>query len=146
MAHAFLLESGSWNLTGNWIEREGLVVPLKGKTIVSWGKDDWFAMVTKLILDNPDRTEVLWRYRGRMSDQSRRYTFVLEHSVVGKMEGEGIIGDQAIIQRYWALQDSQRRSGFETISRLDAKTYLLSSAAMSGPRLNNTAEAQLVRA
>lgn len=143
MAHAFLLESGSWDLVGSWIERDGRTVPFKGKILVSWGKDSWFAMVTKLILDEPDRPDLLWRYRGRLDSQTRRYTFVLDHSDIGTMEGEGIIGDQSIIQRYWALKDNQRRSGFDTISRLDAKTYQFSSAMMAGHRLNNAVEARL---
>lgn len=144
MAHSFLIEPGSWTIDGNWIGRDGHMIPLRGKTLVSWGKDTWFAMVTKLIFDD-ETPDIVYRYKGRFDSAAQRYSFVMEHSLLGKAEGEGWIAPESIIQRYWALKDNQRRSGFDTIYCVNRQTYRWSSAVMSGHRLTSALEARLSR-
>lgn len=145
MSHTFLMEPGRWILQGNWLERNGLPVVVKGKTLVAWSRDDWFTMVTKLIFPGSAREEISLQYRGRLDSGERQYTFVLQHSVLGRVEGEGWVAPESIVQRYWVLGDRQRRSGFETIYRLDANKYYLSSSIMSGHYLTSTMEATLER-
>jgi hypothetical protein len=139
------MEPGRWILQGNWLERNGLPVVVKGKTLVAWSRDDWFTMVTKLIFPGSAREEISLQYRGRLDSGERQYTFVLQHSVLGRVEGEGWVAPESIVQRYWVLGDRQRRSGFETIYRLDANKYYLSSSIMSGHYLTSTMEATLER-
>ena len=145
MAHSFLLETGIWNSQGSWINPDGSTLPFQGKTMISWSEDSWFAMVTKFVFQESDRTDLIWRYRGRLTEPGRRYTFLLEHSEIGKMEGEGIIGEKTITQRSWALNDSQSRSTFDSLVRLDANSYQFSSATMTGHRLGTIAEASFDR-
>ena len=144
MAHSFLLESGYWTLQGSWLEREQLPTLVKGRTLISW-RDDWFTMVTKLVFPEQERPEIAFQYRGHIDEDVRRYTFVLMHSSLGRVEGEGWIAPESIVQRYWVLGDRQRRSGFETIYRLNADTYHLSSAVMAGHYLTSAMEATLTR-
>ena len=59
MAHSFILESGKWNIAVNWLERNGMLITVKGKTIVTWNRTDWFSMVTKLIFPTQDREEII---------------------------------------------------------------------------------------
>lgn len=143
MAHTFLLEAGRWNLEGHWLERSGELATVKGRTIVAW-KDNWYSMVTKLIFPNEEREEITFQYRGRLDDGERRYTFVLQHSELGKVEGEGWVTPGAIVQRYWTLSDKQRRSGFETLNRLSDTKYCLSSGIMTGHSLISAMDAVLV--
>jgi hypothetical protein len=143
--HTFLMQSGRWTLQGNWLERNGLPVIVKGKTLVGWSRDDWFTMVTKLVFPATDREEISFQYRGRMDAGERQYTFVLQHSLLGRVEGEGWVAPDSIVQRYWVLGDRQRRSGFETLYRLDDNKYYLSSGMMAGHYLTNTMEATLER-
>ncbi|NEP08340.1 MAG: hypothetical protein F6K34_28415, partial [Okeania sp. SIO4D6] len=97
-----------------------MLITVKGKTIVTWDRTDWFSMVTKLIFPSQDREDIILQYRGRLDSDERHYTFLLQHSELGKIEGEGWLGINSIIQRYWVLgNDVQRRSGFETLLRLD---------------------------
>lgn len=145
MTHSFLLESGAWILNGSWTERDGGAIPIRGKTVVRWGNDTWFTMVTRLIFSDNGGKAIDLQYRGHLDTSGQRFTFVLAHSVMGQVEGEGWLGEQSIVQRYWALQDNQRRSGFETVYRLNEKTYHLSSVVVAGNRLTSTLDATLER-
>lgn len=141
MSHTFLLEAGRWTLQGSWLDRDGLPVTVKGKILVAWNRDGWYTMVTKLMFPAIDRPEVAFQYRGRLNPGERQYTFLLQHSELGRVEGEGWIAPESIVQRYWVLNDRQRRTGFETLHRLDINKYCLSSSIMSGHYLSSTMEA-----
>lgn len=136
---------------GSWLERSGLLTPLEGKTIVEWSQDDWFTSATKVtFLDvKPDKPSahpaITMQYRGRLGAGHRQYTFVLQHSQLGQVEGEGWIAPESIVQRYWAINDRERRSGFETLHRLTDNQYHLSSGIMAGHYLISTMEATLER-
>jgi hypothetical protein len=145
VTHTFLLEPGRWLLEGNWLERNGSPVQVKGKTLVAWTREDWFTMVTKLVFPGTQRNEITFQYRGHLDVGERQYTFVLQHSDLGRVEGEGWIAPESILQRYWVLGDKQRRSGFETLTRVDASCYYLSSAVMAGHYLTSAMEARLER-
>ncbi|MCY7322354.1 MAG: hypothetical protein LH660_11280 [Phormidesmis sp. CAN_BIN36] len=145
MTHTFLIQPGRWTLHGCWLERHGLPITVKGKTLVVWSRDDWFTMVTKLAFPNADRDEITSQYKGRLDSGERRYTFVLQHSLLGRVEGEGWVAPDSLVQRYWVLGDRQRRSGFETMVRLDENKYYLSSGILSGHYLTSAMEATLER-
>lgn len=146
MAHTFLMESGQWTLEGSWIDRNGVPITVKGKTLVSWNRTDWFNMVTKLVFPGGDREEIILQYRGHLNSDERQYTFVLQHSELGRVEGEGWIAPQSIVQRYWVLGDErQRRTGFDTFHRVDSNRYYCSSGIMSGHSLASTMEATFER-
>ncbi|MBW4648500.1 MAG: hypothetical protein KME06_07340 [Kastovskya adunca ATA6-11-RM4] len=139
------MEPGRWILQGNWLERNGMPIAVKGKTIVAWGRENWFTMVTKLVFPGSEREDISFQYRGRLDVGERQYTFVLQHSVLGRVEGEGWVTPESIVQRYWVLGDRQRRSGFETRHQLNENTYYLSSGIMAGHYLTSTMEATLER-
>lgn len=120
-------------------------VNVKGKILIAWSRDNWFTMVTKLIFPGTDRDEISLQYRGRLNAGERQYTFVLQHSLLGRVEGEGWVAPESIVQRYWVLGDRQRRTGFETLHHLENNRYALSSSIMAGHYLNSTMEAQVDR-
>ena len=144
MVHSFLLEPGRWLLKGSWLERDRLPLGVSGKILIAWSGHDWFTMVMKILLSNqiPD---MALQYRGHLTTGERQYTFVLQHSVLGRVEGEGWIAPDSIIQRYWALDDPQRRTGFETLYRLTEERYHLSSGIMTGHYLTSAMEATVYR-
>jgi hypothetical protein len=139
------MESGRWGLQGNWLDRDGMPIAVKGQILVAWNQDDWFTMVTKLVFPGTDRSEIIFQYRGRMNPGDRQYTFVLQHSILGRVEGEGWVAPESIVQRYWVLGDRQRRTGFETMHQLDNGHYYLSSSVMAGHYLASTMEATVER-
>ncbi|WAL60783.1 hypothetical protein [Thermocoleostomius sinensis] len=145
MSHTFLLEPGKWMLQGNWLDQDALPVTVKGKILVAWNRNDWFTMITKLIFPQSDRAEISWQYRGRLNTDNRQYTFVLQHSLLGRVEGEGWVAPESIVQRYWVLSDRQRRTGFETLHQLSADRYCLSSSLMAGHHLMSLMEATIER-
>lgn len=145
MAQTFLLEPGRWIIQGSWLERNGMPISVKGMTLVVWNQDNWFSMATKLIFPSSDRTEISLRYKGRLDDGERQYTYLLQHSLLGKIEGEGWICPDTIVQRYWVLGDRQRRSGFETLHRISDDSYYLTSGILTGHFLTSTMEASLER-
>lgn len=145
MVHDFLIEPGRWVLYGSWLERDALPVAVKGKILIAWSRDDWFTMVMKLVFPESNLDEISQQYRGRLTSGDCQYTFVLQHSLLGRVEGEGWIAPESIIQRYWALGDRQRSTGFETLYRLDEERYHLSSGIMTGHYLTSAMEATLQR-
>jgi hypothetical protein len=145
VAHTFLLEAGRWVLNGSWIDRDGLLTPVKGRILVAWNRDDWYTQVTKLEFPDIDRDEISFQYRGRLSQGDRRYSFVLQHSTLGRVEGEGWIAPESIVQCFWVLGDRRRRTGFETLQQTAADTYRMSSSVLQGHYLASTMEAELER-
>jgi hypothetical protein len=145
MTHSFLVTPGRWVLKGNWSERNEEPINVKGKTIVAWSQDNWFTMVTKLVFPEGKREEISFQYRGHLDSGERHYTYVLQQSQLGRVEGEGWIGPNSIIQRYWVLGDKQRQSGFETFYRINDDQYVISSGVLSGHYLISTMEATLER-
>lgn len=143
MTHSFLLEPGRWHFDGFWLERDRPPLSIKGKTMVAWNQEDWFTMATKLVFTGEDLEDISLQYRGRLSQAERQYTYVLQHSQLGRVEGEGWVSNNAIIQRYWVLDDRQRRSGFETFYRIDNNHYRLASGVLAGHYLTSTMEAML---
>lgn len=120
-------------------------VPVKGKIIITWSRDDWFNMVMRLVFADDDHENIDFQYRGRFDTGNQRYTYVLQHTELGRVEGEGWIAPDSIIQRYWALGDRQRRSGFETLYRVTDDRYHFSSGILAGHYLNSALEAIIER-
>ncbi|MBT9310726.1 hypothetical protein [Leptothoe kymatousa] len=141
MNHSFLIEPGRWTLQGNWLAQDLLPITVKGKILVAWNRKDWFTMVTKLVFPNGELDDIALQYKGRLTTGNRQYTFVLQHSLLGRVEGEGWIAPESIVQQYWALQDRQMRTGFETLYRIDAHKYHFSGGIIAGHHLNSTMEA-----
>ncbi|NJM97861.1 MAG: hypothetical protein HC800_12520 [Phormidesmis sp. RL_2_1] len=145
MSHSFLLESGRWTLQGTWLTREALPSPVKGKLLVAWKPDNCFMIATKLTFPDDDQDPIVIQSRGRMTSQDRQYTFVLQHSLLGQVEGEGWIAPESIVQRYWGVSDQQRRTGFETLRQIGPDQYHFSGGVMAGHYLTSTIEAELTR-
>lgn len=145
MAHTFLLEAGRWTLTGNWLDRDGPPLMVRGKILVAWSRDDWYTLVTKLVFPETEREEIAFQYRGRLASGDRRYSFVLQHSHLGRVEGEGWIAPESIVQRFWVLGDRQRRTGFETLHKISPSSYHMLSSVMEGHYLASTLEATIER-
>jgi len=143
VAHTFLLEPGKWVLDGNWLERNNSPIAVRGRILVAWSQGNWYSMVTKLEFPGGDRDEITFQYRGHLNDGERQYTFVLQHSELGKVEGEGWITPESIVQRYWVLGDKQRRSGFETLHRIDDRRYCVSSGILAGHYLSSAMDGVL---
>jgi hypothetical protein len=140
------MQPGRWTLQGNWLEREGLPIAVKGRILIAWSRDDWFTMITKLTFPYNEHDEITLQYRGRLDAGDRRYTFVLQHSLLGRIEGEGWVAPESLVQRHWVLGDrQQRRSSFETLYRVNDDRYYLSSTTLAGHHLNSTMEATLER-
>jgi len=145
VAHTFLMEAGRWTIQGSWIDRDAMPINVKGAILIAWSRDNWYTMVTKLMFPGSEREEVAFQYRGRLNTGDRQYTFVLQHSVLGRIEGEGWVAPESIVQRYWVLGDRHRRTGFETLIQLNENKYCLSSSIMSGHYLTSTMEATVER-
>nr|WP_228035033.1 hypothetical protein [Oculatella sp. LEGE 06141] len=139
------MEAGRWTLQGSWLDRDSRPVTVRGKILIAWSRDDWYTMVTKLVFPGTERGEISFQYRGRLDAGERQYTFVLQHSILGRVEGEGWVAPETIVQRYWVLGDRQRRTGFETLRQLNANKYCLSSSVMSGHYLTSVMEAIVER-
>ncbi len=137
MAHTFLIIPGQWTLEGSWTDRNQKPITVKGKTLVDWNQREWFRMATKLTFPDSEHDDIVLQYRGRLDPNEQLYTFVLQHSVWGNVEGEGFIAPESIVQRYWVLGDErQRRSGVETLRQINPNQYYYSSGIMAGHSLN----------
>ena len=145
MTHTFLLEPGSWILKGTWLEKNGQSILFNGATIVNWDQSSWFLLKTKIVFPNSDRSEINFEYKGCLPDHKIQYAYVLKRSDFDRIEGEGWICGNSIIQRYWLLDNDRRINGFETFFRLDETTYHMTSGMMTGNNLLCTFEGILER-
>jgi hypothetical protein len=118
---------------------------LRGGILIAWSQDNWFTMVMKFTFPKNDHAEISLQYKGRLAMGERQYTFVLQHSELGRVEGEGWVAPESVMQRYWCLGDRQRRTGFETLYQLDDRHYHLSSGVMAGHYLTTAIEGMLER-
>jgi hypothetical protein len=141
------METGRWTLEGYWLDGDRIPIPVNGRTLIGWSKDDWFTMVTKLTFPDHAKEEITMAYKGRIDVDERRFTFVLQHSAFNnnRIEGEGWVGPESIVQRYWVMDDNLLRSGFQSTYKQDDRHYHLSSCIVSGSYLSSTMEALLTR-
>jgi hypothetical protein len=145
VAHRFLLEAGSWSLDGYWLEKKDRPSLVRGMTRITWKQENWFTMVSKLALGDNYQKEIFLKYKGHLDNEGKYYTYVLQHSLWGRVEGEGWIGSQSIVQCYWVIGTTQRQTGFETFSCLDENNYHFSSGILVGHHLKNMMELTLKR-
>lgn len=155
MTHTFLLQSGNWKLQGLWCERKLQPMPIQGSVMISWHQNNWFNWNSQLIFPNNENassgskvlstSELNLNYRGYIGLQQSQYTFVLKHNILGNLEGNGWITPTAIVQRYWVLNDRQRRQGFETLYQQQDDTYCFCSCLTQGHQILITVEAKLAR-
>ncbi len=102
-------------------------------------------IATKLSFPEGDHDDMVLQSRGRMTSHERQYTFVLQHSQLDQVEGEGWISPESIVQRYWGRKDKQRCTGFETLRQVSSDRYHFSSGIILGHYLTSTMEAEIVR-
>jgi hypothetical protein len=98
-------------------------------------------MATRLTFPEQAHPEVTMQYRGKISPDDQRYTFVLQHSQLGRVEGEGWVGPMSIVQRYWVLSDRDKRTGLENLRWLTDRRYCFTSSIMAGNTLISSLEA-----
>ncbi len=145
MTHTFLLEPSSWIIKGTWQDKNRQPIPFNGATIITWDKSSWFLVKTKLVFPQSDRSEIIFEYKGCLPEHKSKYAYVLKRSDYERIEGEGWVTNDSIIQRYWVLNNERRLNGFETFFCLDQGTYHLTTGMMAGNHLINTFEGILER-
>lgn len=143
MSHSFLVETGRWFLTGNWQDSNQPPMKIEGLISILWGEPNWFTMSTEITFPNNNHTEILGKYRGHFQNNAYQYTYVLKQNLLGKIEGEGWVAPNAIIQRYWVIKDNQRQGGFETFYKVNTRTYQMAGAIFNGHFITSTVEAEL---
>lgn len=143
MTHSFLLQSGKWDVKGQYREKNQSPSIFQGFIDISWKEDNWFRILSELSFEDQTQPKIISKSRGRLDMEIKSYTYVLQHSLLGNIEGEGWIGDQSIVQYYWIVAGNQNRTGFDTFSRLSEDTYALTSVVLQRHNLNSTMEATL---
>lgn len=143
--HSFLMETSRWKLRGNWLERNDGHRAVTGTINIVWTEATWFTMEITLLLPNSEHEKINCQYRGHFYEEKRQYTYVLKQSLLGRVEGEGWLAPESIVQRYWVIGDPQKRTGFESFYRVNQTRYLFSSGIFTGYYLTTTMEAIIER-
>jgi hypothetical protein len=147
-----------WNLKGHWLlERSGPLLTIGGKLMVVWNDEEWFNLVGKISISSPLQsqslqdsdpkypTEITLQYRGHLGVPNQQYTFMLQHSHLGHLEGEGWLMPDSIVQRFWIIGDRERRTGIDQIYRMNDDRYHWSSSIMTSHALVSTMDVTLDR-
>lgn len=143
--HTFLLLPGKWTLKGSLIQGSAPVTSFQGRMVVGWSQDMyWFTMISKMQFSDGRADEVA-SAKGRMDNNERRFTYVLEHSELGKVEGEGLISPGAIAMSYFVRDDAKSRTGFQTYYRQDDNHYAMTSGIMLRQGFESMMETAMVR-
>ncbi len=145
MSHSFLLEPGNWIIQGTQTDKKQKEIPFKGAMIISWNQSNWFTLNTKIIYHDEILPQITFEYKGFLPAHKTQYAYVLKRSDFANIEGEGWVGNDTIVQRYWVLGDNRRRNGFESYVYIDENTYHLTTAMMAGNHLLTTMEGFLER-
>ncbi|MDJ0742809.1 MAG: hypothetical protein QNJ32_05540 [Xenococcaceae cyanobacterium MO_167.B27] len=143
MTHSFLLQPGRWSINGYFRQKEEIPVTVRGFILITWKQEYWFKMVTQLILNNQSQSEIICKYKGHLDNDRKSYTYVLQHSILGNIEGEGWISSQSIIQYHWIVGASHRRTGMDTFYYLSEDVYHLTSVILESHNLSSVMEATL---
>ncbi|ELS00568.1 hypothetical protein Xen7305DRAFT_00002690 [Xenococcus sp. PCC 7305] len=143
MTHSFLLRPGTWNFQGNFSAQNQLPLAVQGFMNITWKEDNWFKIVSELSFEDQGKPKIIFKSRGHLDMERKSYTYVLQHSLLGNIEGEGWIGSQSIVQYYWIVAENQHHTGFDTFSRISDNTYALTSVVLDRHNLNSIMEATL---
>lgn len=142
MIHSFLLKSARWSIDGHYLQKDRHLTPISGYITISWKREYWFKIVTQMAMgESPE--EIISQGKGHLDNQRKSYTYVLQHSILGNIEGEGLLNAKSIIQYYWVVGSTQRRLGFDTFYRLSEDTYYFTSVLLESHNLTSTMEATL---
>lgn len=142
MTHTFLLQSGRWIIRGNWFDKKQNQFGVTGGTIITWEQANWFTMKTKLVFAEEKLPEINYEQKGYLPNNIQKYKYIsVKHSQFNKIEGEGWLCNDSILQRYWVLEDKLSQTGFEHLFCLDENTYHFSSSIMRGKNIHSTMEA-----
>lgn len=143
--HSFLMENSRWQIRGSWLERNQGMKAVRGTINIIWTEPTWFTMEILLLFPNTEDPQIKCQYRGHFYKEKGQYTYVLKQNLLGRVEGEGWLAPESIVQRYWAIGDTQKRTGFESFYRLNQTTYNFSSGIFTGYYLSSTMEAVIER-
>ena len=143
MTHSFLLESAKWIVEGQYHQKDQKSVAIRGFMTISWKREYWFKMVTQLSIGGSSPLGIVAKCKGHLDNQRKSYTYVLQHNILGNIEGEGWLGSDSIVQHYWIVGATQRRLGFDTFYRVSEDTYHFTSIFLESHSLKSTMEATL---
>jgi len=143
--HTFLVDAGRWLLNGYWLEPPQEAIAISGKILVSYGQDDWFSMAAKVTFAEQAKPDLILQSRGKLELDEMMFTYVLQHSLLGRLEGEGWITPHSIVQQFILLGDASRCTGFEHYWQVDANHYTLLSGIYRSHKLKQLLEATLER-
>lgn len=121
-------------------------MPIAGHSSVRWHGTDWFHAILRFHYPEDETARpLLLEYKGRLTQGTQRYTFVLQHSQLGRVEGEGWIAPATLLHRYWVLGGAQKRFGIESFFRANESHYCYSSSVTEGLKLLGGIEAAIER-
>ncbi len=143
MAHSFLLQPGRWSLSGYFSQKHETPISIRGFITVTWKQEHWFKVVTQVILNNESSSEIICKYKGHLDRDRKSYTYVLQHSILGNIEGEGWISSQSIIQYHWIVGATKKRTGMDTFYCVSEDIYHFTSVILETHSLNSVMEATL---
>ncbi len=144
-AHSFFVDVGDWAMAGQWLEPNQAPEPIQGRILVTWSQDDWFTMATKLIFPKSmtNKPPLTFQYRGKLGYGDSHYTFVLQHSQWGRVEGVGWVGSSSIVKRFWLLGDPAKKGGFESYWQISPNQYVMTANYSAGNKNLSLLEATL---
>ena len=142
MNHSFLLRPAKWHLEGLYTKQGKTSFPSQGEVSITWKRESWFKIETRLTIGE-SVSEIVTRCKGHLDSSGKSYTYVLQHSILGNIEGEGYFGSDSIVQYYWVVGSTKRCLGFDTFYYLSQSEYHLTSVFLENHDLKNTMEAKL---
>ena len=143
MNHSFLLKPARWNVEGSYWQNNAQTSTVTGSIKVSWQRESWFKITTQLSTGEPSLLQIASGCKGYLDLQRKSYTYVLQHNILGNIEGEGRLGSDSIIQHYWIVGSVQRRVGIDTFYRISEDQYHLTKVLLESHNLISTMEATL---
>jgi hypothetical protein len=126
------------------LEGDSPPIPIKGRTLIGWSQDGfWFTIASQLTFPDSDRVPYTLTSKGRFHKRDGNFSFYIDHSEIGRMEGVGWVNHQTITQQFRVLGSDPEVTGFEVLYQQAGDRYLLCRTMTKGNSMERVIEGTL---
>lgn len=130
--HTFLFQEGEWKASGTYWTDQGVEFNVEGRTTITHGRRKWVNDgFLRLLLKEP--VDFYNRYEIEPFGKGKDWTSWTSYNPkLGTLRGRFMVVDDCILSNY--ASDDGVTSGYETMQKLDTRTYRAWGFAFSGSR------------
>lgn len=132
MTHTYLFEEGAWLTEGSYVDGDGALFTLRGRSVVNHGEGAWWIEGHMTLYSQPPvESHNDYAIRPFGSGQHAT-TWVSDNPALGRLVGQFTVVADTIVSLYGS--EDGRHSGSEFLRRVDPDTYDGVGVLFRGPQ------------